>query len=310
MDTRQLKYFAAVCRLKSLSHAADHCNVAASALSHHIANLEAELGTQLFKRKPRGMEPTAAGLRLMNHAQSILAAMDAAVEDIRDGQAEVSGEITIGMPYSVIKVIGAALMRTVLNDYPKVRLLLREALSGTTHATLKEGALDLALIFNPPAEAHTERKPLLTEELFCIGAPSIVGHDPVPITFEEMAKLPVMLLQSGVLARALVDRPGALARLEAAARIQLASVAATQAALVEGLGCTLAPKVLVPELLATGQVQARPVTDPRPIRTLYMVTNRDAPPTVVRERMSALIRDLVRDAIVEGRWQAARSLSQ
>ncbi len=308
MDTRQLRYFVAICRLRSLTHAADHCNVAASALSHHIANLEAELGAQLFLRKPRGMEPTASGLRLLQHAQAILSAIDTAITEVRDGQAEVSGEITVGMPYSVIKVIGAAVMRSVLHDYPKVRLVLREALSGATHSTLKLGALDLALIFNPPADAQTEREPLLMEELFCIGAPAVIGEDAIPITFDDMAELPLMLLQSGVLARALVDKPGALARLEAAARIQLASVAATQAALVEGLGCTLAPKVLVPELLASRQVIARPVIDPRPIRTLYMVTNRDSEPTILRERMATLIRELVRAAIIEGRWQAAKSM--
>lgn len=64
--------------------------------------------------------------------------------------------------------------------------------------------------------------------------------------------------------------------------------------------------MLVPELLASGQVRARPVTDPRPIRTLYLVTNRDTEPTILRERMASLIRDLVRAAIDEGRWQAAR----
>ncbi|MGY6535532.1 MAG: LysR family transcriptional regulator [Pararhodobacter sp.] len=308
MDARQLKYFVAVCRLKSLTHAADHCNVAPSALSHHIANLEAELGVTLFRRKPRGMEPTASGLRLLAHARAILSAIDTAIGDLRDGETEVSGEITVGMPYSVIKAIGAAVMRAVLNDYPRVRLILREGLSGATHSTLKTGALDLALIFNPPAEPETEREPLLTEELFCIGAPAVIGDDDGPITFDDMTALPLMLLQSGVLARALVDKPGALARLEAAARIQLASVAATQAALLEGLGCTLAPKVLVPELLATGAVIARRVTDPRPIRTLYMLTNRDAEPTILREHMAALIRSLVHRAIIDERWPAAQSL--
>lgn len=308
MDTRQLKYFIEICRLKSLTYAADHCHVAASALSHHIANLETELGVALFQRKPRGMEPTASGLRLLSHARTILGAIDAATADLRDSQAEVSGEITVGMPNSVIRVIGASVMRTVLHDYPRVRLVLREGLSGATHSMLRSGTLDLALIFNPPAEAGTERQPLLTEELFCIGAPSVIGKDESAITFEEMARLPLMLLQSGVLARALVDKPGALARLEAAARIQLASVAATQAALIEGLGCTLAPKVLVPELLTTGHVIARPVVDPRPIRTLYLLTNTASEPTILREHMARLIRALIHAATAENRWPAARAL--
>ena len=64
MDSRQLRYFIAVYEQRNLSRAADQVNVAQSALSHHISNLEAEFATPLFERKSRGMEPTAAGERL------------------------------------------------------------------------------------------------------------------------------------------------------------------------------------------------------------------------------------------------------
>jgi LysR family nitrogen assimilation transcriptional regulator len=74
MDSRQLRYFIAVYEQRNLSRAADQANVAQSALSHHIANLEAEFTTALFERKPRGMEPTAAGERLYEHARIILRA--------------------------------------------------------------------------------------------------------------------------------------------------------------------------------------------------------------------------------------------
>ena len=43
MDSRQLRYFAAVYEQGNVSRAADICNVAQSALSHHVANLETEL---------------------------------------------------------------------------------------------------------------------------------------------------------------------------------------------------------------------------------------------------------------------------
>ena len=78
MDSRQLRYFAAIFEHRTLSNAAENLRVAASALSHHLANLEAELGVTLFDRKPRGMEPTAAGHRLHEHAKAILKAMAAA----------------------------------------------------------------------------------------------------------------------------------------------------------------------------------------------------------------------------------------
>lgn len=306
MDTRQLRYFVAICEFRNLSHAADHCNIAASALSHHVTALEIELDTKLFTRKPRGMEPTAAGLKLLEHARSILAAIETAVSDLRHGQAEISGNISIGMSFSIIKVIGGALMRTVLTDLPKVRLLIRESLSGVTYNSLQSGEIEAALIFNPPQDARTSRMPLLEEELFCIGHKDIVGDTQEPIRLEEMAELPLALLQSGSLSRALVDRPAELARLEARARIQLASIAGTLSALNEGLACTLAPKVLVSEELRNGQLIARPVTEPRPIRTLHLVSPLDTRPTFLRERISALITKLVHQAVESGRWEGAR----
>ena len=55
MDSRQLRYFIAVYEQRNLSRAADQVNVAQSALSHHISNLEAEFATPLFERKSRGV---------------------------------------------------------------------------------------------------------------------------------------------------------------------------------------------------------------------------------------------------------------
>lgn len=306
MDTRQLRYFVAVCEFRNLSHAADHCNTAASALSHHIASLEAELETRLFLRKPRGMEPTAAGLELLAHAQIILSAFETAAAEIKHGQVEISGNISIGMPYSVIRVIGGPLMRRVTEELPRVRLLIRESLSGLTYNALRSGEVEVALVFNPPPDSQTLRTPLLEEEMFCIGAPGVVGDADEPIRLEEMAELPIALLQSGTLVRALTDRPGALARLETQARIRLASIAATQSVLKEGIACTLAPKVLVSDELRSGLLVARPVIDPQPVRTLFLVSTLDTRPTFLRERISSLVAELVNQAVREGRWDGAR----
>jgi LysR family nitrogen assimilation transcriptional regulator len=306
MDTRQLRYFVAVCQFKNLSHAADHCNTAASALSHHIASLEAELETKLFQRKPRGMEPTAAGLKLLAHAQSILTAFETATSELKHGQAEISGNIAIGMPYSVIKVIGGKLMRRVIEDYPRVRLLIQEGFSGVSYETLRNSGVEAALIFNPPSDSLTQRTPILEEELYCIGSPAILGHDTTPIPFNDMTELPIALLKSGTLSRALIDRPAELAKLEASARIQLASIAGSISAMKEGLACTLAPKVLVGSELASGELVARKIIDPSPMRTMYMVTALETRPTFLQETMIALITELVITAVKEGQWEGAR----
>ena len=56
-----LRYFLAVAQSGSLTEASARLHVAASALSRQIAGLEAQLGSPLFERHPRGMVLTAAG---------------------------------------------------------------------------------------------------------------------------------------------------------------------------------------------------------------------------------------------------------
>ena len=132
MDSRQLRYFAAIYEQGTLSNAAETCRVAVSALSHHLANLETEFGAELFVRKPRGLRPTAAGERLYIHAKAILKAMSAAEKDIREAGGDIAGDVSVGMAYSAVKAIGVNLARRIIADYPKVRLSLSESLSGAT----------------------------------------------------------------------------------------------------------------------------------------------------------------------------------
>jgi LysR family nitrogen assimilation transcriptional regulator len=302
MDTRQLTYFAAVCATRNLSRAANQCNVAQSAISHHIGRLEAELGTPLFTRKPRGMEPTAAGIQLLRHAKSILNAIEFARNEVQAGQRELVGDIAIGMPFSVIKAIGVSVMRAVRERHPRVRLLISESLSGVAFEHLLSSEVEFALIYNPPADERTERLALLQEEIFCIGRPSIVGTEATPITFKEFSALPIVLLKTGALSRGLMDRPGLLDRLGDKISLQLASVAATLGALQAGLGCTLAPKTLVREMLESGEFVARPLIEPKAIRTLYLVRPAGQEPTHLREAMMRMVRDLVKDAVDTGAW--------
>ena len=153
MDSRQLRYFAAIFDRGSLSGAAETERVAVSALSYHLANLEADLGTALFERKPRGLQPTAAGDRLNIHARAILKAMETASRDLSSIRDTISGEIAVGLAHSAVKAIGVDLARRVLTDYPDLKLTLTESLSGTTLMHLNAADVDVALVYYPPQSA-------------------------------------------------------------------------------------------------------------------------------------------------------------
>ncbi|QUX97287.1 LysR family transcriptional regulator [Marinomonas sp. CT5] len=77
-----LRYFLEVARYGSISEASVHLNVAASAISRQINNLEDILGTTLFERRPRGMELSAAGEMLAVYARKNALESDRVVSEI------------------------------------------------------------------------------------------------------------------------------------------------------------------------------------------------------------------------------------
>ena len=76
MDTKQLKYFIAVCQSGSITGAAESIFVSQQALSASIAKLEKELHATLFVRSSKGVEPTKAGLYLLSEAKRVLSIED------------------------------------------------------------------------------------------------------------------------------------------------------------------------------------------------------------------------------------------
>ncbi len=305
MDSRQLRYFAAVHEEGSLSHAARRLRVAASAVSLSLANLEDELGAPLFIRKPRGMQPTAAGERLYGHASAILRAMEAAEQDMRHEGREIAGDLTVGMAHSAVKAIGVALMRRVMEDHPRLRLSISESLSGSTLLHLMASEVDLAMVYNPPADPSLRLTPVLEEKMVCVGRPEIIGADPGPISFDELLELPVILLRQGVSARALMDDEALLKRLEARARVQINSVNAISGALQAGLGCAIATRLFMRDQIDSGALHARAIIGPELSRTLYICERADRPATFALQAMRAILIALTLDAIQGGVWDAA-----
>ncbi|GHD56080.1 transcriptional regulator [Thalassobaculum fulvum] len=307
MDVRQLRYFTAIYEHGTLSNAAQHARVAVSALSHHLANLEAELSTPLFVRKPRGLQPTAAGERLYAHAKSILKAMAAAERDIREADGEISGEVSVGLSHSVVKAIGVPLARAVLADYPKLRLCLTEGLSGSIVMHLVNSDVDIALVYNPTAEPALKTTPVLEERLVCLGRREIIGGTDAPIAFAELLELPLLSLRPGLSTRAIIDDPGLLKKLESRAMLQMNSLQAIGGSLVAGLGCLVGTTLIMQEHLQSGALHVRPIVEPEMTRTLYLCEMAGRPATFALETMRGLILDLVDDAVRSGRWEA-RSL--
>lgn len=304
MDSRQLRYFAAIFEEGALARAADRERVAVSALSRHLSILEAEMGCPLFVRVPRGVSPTASGVRLYEHASAILRAMQAARADVRDTKQEIVGEISVGLAHSAVKAIAVPLMQHVSQKFPKLRLHLSEIFSGTTTEQLASSAVDLTLTYNQVPDTRFRFQPILEEEVVLVGRRDVInGHG--SISFEEILSLPLIILRQGVNTRAVMDDPSLLRRLEENAQFQMNSIAAIGGSLVSGIGCLVGTEFIVKEHIETGTLVARPIINPCLNRVLYVGELGERPATFAFEAVRQLCIDLTIKAVQAQTWKAA-----
>ena len=95
MDVRRLHLLLELSRLGSMRAVADTHGLTTSTVSQQIAALAREVDAALIEPDGRRVRLTPAGLRLADHAVTILAAVDAARLDL-DPDAEPAGTLRIG----------------------------------------------------------------------------------------------------------------------------------------------------------------------------------------------------------------------
>lgn len=88
LDLTTLRLFVAVCESGNIARAGEKANIVGSAISKRLAQLEHQVGTPLLSRKRHGVEPTAAGQTLLEHARGML---DSAARIERDMESYVAG---------------------------------------------------------------------------------------------------------------------------------------------------------------------------------------------------------------------------
>src|SRR6266404_280879 len=100
LDLRQLRYFVAVAERGGFAAAASTLNIAQSALSRHVKELERELGGALLERGARGVTVTESGKVLLARGRWLLGVVDDVKAEVKTENREPSGIVRVGAPSS------------------------------------------------------------------------------------------------------------------------------------------------------------------------------------------------------------------
>jgi DNA-binding transcriptional LysR family regulator len=176
MELRHIRYFVAVAEEGHVTRAAERLGIQQPPLSLQIRALENELGVQLFRRKPRGVELTDAGAAFLQHATNILAQVDQALASTRRTARGEQGRLVVGFTSSApFNPFVPRVIRTFRERAPLVALVLEESGSGDLVQRLRREEIDVAIIRSRVADANgLEIKTILNEEML-VALPT--GHE-------------------------------------------------------------------------------------------------------------------------------------
>lgn len=149
MDTELLKTFIEVQRTRHFGKAAENLYLTQSAVSFRIRQLEQQLGVNLFSRYRNNIQLTAAGERLLPHAESMLTALQRAKQDVAVS-AKQALQLSIAATANIWDAFllqGFARIQQTLPDVSwRAESLGREQIA----RLVLERNLDVAILFDPP----------------------------------------------------------------------------------------------------------------------------------------------------------------
>ncbi|MCK8785158.1 LysR substrate-binding domain-containing protein [Roseomonas sp. NAR14] len=276
LSLRDLEYAVAVGELRHFGRAAERCGVSQSALSEQVRKLEGLLGCPLFERTKRRVEPTPEGSRLLRQAEEVLRGARALLDAARLEAEPLSGELRIGVIPTLGPYYVPAMLRTMRERFPRLRLQLQEAATQALLDQLRHGELDLLLLALPTGGEGLLAEPLFFEPfmLACPATHPLAGATPARV--RDLPGEELLLLEEG---HCLRDQALSLCRaghLDRHAR-QATSLEMLRHMVGAGEGYSLLPALATGHGDMGGLVAYRKLAEPAAGRRIGLVWRRSAP---------------------------------
>ncbi|MFK3779600.1 LysR family transcriptional regulator [Agrobacterium sp. NPDC089420] len=187
LDLTLLKNFVIIARAGSISVAAMQIGRTQSALSTQMQRLEEQVGHALLQRTGAGVRVTAAGEKLLTHANALLSRHDEILADMNG--AMLQGTVSLGCPEDYSIAFLPELLRGFCATHPKVDLRMVCAPTIELRPLLQRRQIDLALV----SRSEPDHQEVLRKENFVWVAdrpkPDLLAKDVLPLALSAPATL-------------------------------------------------------------------------------------------------------------------------
>lgn len=294
MTIQQLEYILAVDQCRHFAKAAEFCRVTQPTLSMMIQKLENELGIKLFDRSVQPVKPTAAGVKVIAQARSVLHQAALIKDIVKEEEQSLKGAFRLAVLPTIAPYLLPRFLQHLAEQHKELDIRIQEMQTAPTLAALQNGEIDAAIIANEPLESNLEGTLLFYEEFFCYVSKKEAVYRKNLIRTADISDERLWLLDEGHCFRDQLMRfcQREQVKLHQAA-YHLGSLETFMHMVESGYGMTFIPELATLQLCPEQKDLVRTFAIPRPTREIYFVTRKD----FVRFALSKLLIEHVRESV-------------
>ncbi len=269
-DLFSLQLFLAAVANKSIAKAADAQNIAASAVSKRISDLEHMIGAQLFYRQQRGVELTPAGEEFNRYVSSIMRLIERMDADMSEFSEGLRGHIRVAANTSSITQFLPEDLAEFTTAHPDLRIKLAELTSDEIIAAVREGLVDIGIYSGMVQVEDLDITPYRTDTLVVI-APQ--GHPICKMKtakFKDLFEYNLVGLQQGSSLQAYLDKTADTSQRTLRNCVEVMSFDGVRRMVQAGLGIAVLPYGAAEPYLESTELSLIPLDEPWATRTLNL----------------------------------------
>jgi LysR family hydrogen peroxide-inducible transcriptional activator len=274
---KQLQYLVALHRHGHFGRAAEACFVTQSTLSAGLRELESLLGLTLVERTRRVVRFTALGEKIAEKATRVLRETEELAELACIQGRPLHGELRMGVIPTIAPFLLPTMLPRLREQWPELKLYLREETSSAACEALHRGQLDCVLLALPFACGEVDSQPLFDDPLF-VAYPRGEAPSSASVDAAEIDRNRLLLLEDGHClkdhALSACNRP----ELRAEAAMMGTSLHTLVQMVDNGLGVTFVPAMAVAAGILDGtRVNAKPLKSSHGFRQVALIWRRSSP---------------------------------
>lgn len=277
MLSTKLQTVLAVAEHKNFTRAAETLSMTQPAVSHHIKQLEQEVGAPLFLRSKTGLLLTPQGEIVVSYARRMKALNERMLAELQTAGRQLS-LLRIGITHTSESNLTAAALAKYSNQKGKLKIILFTDTINNLYDMLENYELDLAIVDGAYTDPRFSSMLLDTDYLTCVLSVDNPLARKAAVTLAELKRQKMILRTPASATRtlfesALENHGESIQSFDVT--LEVDNIATIKDLIRKDLGVSILPRSACLDELRKGKIAVLPVENLSMVRETRIVYNRD-----------------------------------